>query len=557
MTLAAVAVLLLSAISSGAGMWAAISLSGSLERSMNATAVIRNHMNADMMHDAIRADVYTAILASDPKSGLTIEEALKDFAEHSATFQRAIAANEFLADLKTRAMLAKLREPLSAYVASAEQIIKLAQVDADAAKEQLETFGTHFRLLETAQEDISEAITSVAEADGVAAAQGSTLSKYVMGTMVALGVVFALGLMVVGQRVIVTPLLGVTRALDRLASGDMATKIPAVRSDDEIGRMVKALTVFKDAMLGRQSEVEARQAREAADLERMRHEAEQLAQEEERRTIVGALAEALDQLAAGRFVYRIEAEFTPEYRKLKDDFNEAIASLEAVVQIIARAADSTRQGTGEIAGSADDLSRRAGMQAASLEEMVAALTAMTGGFRSTADGADKARQSVGDVRADALSSSTIVARAVEAMGAIHTSATEVSKIIVVIDEIAFQTNLLALNAGVEAARAGDAGRGFAVVAQEVRALAQRSAESAKEIKSLISASTEHVDLGVQLVGQTGQALSRITGKVGEIDGLVSGIAAAAKEQAQRLAEIIPVPTTWTRPPARMPRWQKT
>ena len=162
---------------------------------------------------------------------------------------------------------------------------------------------------------------------------------------------------------------------------------------------------------------------------------------------------------------------------------------------------------------------------------------MTQTLAGTAEGADHARQSVRAVRTEAEESGDVVARAVEAMSAIHTSATEVAKIIGVIDEIAFQTSLLALNAGVEAARAGDAGRGFAVVAQEVRALAQRSAESAKEIKGLISASTQQVDMGVNLVGKTGQALARMAGKVGEIDVLVTGIASAAQDQARRLAEI--------------------
>jgi methyl-accepting chemotaxis protein len=130
-----------------------------------------------------------------------------------------------------------------------------------------------------------------------------------------------------------------------------------------------------------------------------------------------------------------------------------------------------------------------------------------------------------------------VRQAVAAMSEIEQSAQQISQIIGVIDEIAFQTNLLALNAGVEAARAGDAGRGFAVVASEVRALAQRSAEAAKEIKVLISSSTQQVGQGVHLVGETGEALQRIVGRVAEIDSLVGEIAASAQEQATGLAEV--------------------
>jgi methyl-accepting chemotaxis protein len=123
------------------------------------------------------------------------------------------------------------------------------------------------------------------------------------------------------------------------------------------------------------------------------------------------------------------------------------------------------------------------------------------------------------------------------MSAIETSSKQIGQIIGVIDEIAFQTNLLALNAGVEAARAGDAGRGFAVVASEVRALAQRSADAAKEIKALISASTQQVGQGVELVGETGRALDRIVKQVNEISGVVTEIAASAQEQAAGLNQV--------------------
>jgi len=144
---------------------------------------------------------------------------------------------------------------------------------------------------------------------------------------------------------------------------------------------------------------------------------------------------------------------------------------------------------------------------------------------------------VSSTKTHAEQSAMVVERAVSAMSEIEKSAGEIGKIIGVIDEIAFQTNLLALNAGVEAARAGDAGRGFAVVASEVRALAQRSAEAAKEIKTLISKSTNQVSTGVELVDKTGEALKAIAVQVSEISGIVSEIAASAQEQATGLTQV--------------------
>jgi methyl-accepting chemotaxis protein len=157
--------------------------------------------------------------------------------------------------------------------------------------------------------------------------------------------------------------------------------------------------------------------------------------------------------------------------------------------------------------------------------------------KKSSDNAEKARGVTQNAKSNAEKSGQVVREAVEAMGGIEKSSQSITQIIGVIDEIAFQTNLLALNAGVEAARAGDAGRGFAVVAQEVRALAQRSADAAKEIKGLIRASSEQVGKGVKLVGETGQTLDQILGQVIEINDLVGEIAASSKEQAGGLAEV--------------------
>jgi methyl-accepting chemotaxis protein len=249
------------------------------------------------------------------------------------------------------------------------------------------------------------------------------------------------------------------------------------------------------------------------------------------------LGKALNKLAAGDVEHAIANPFQTMFESIRRDFNAAQEKLKTTMLAIAGSADLVAAGGREVTSASEDLSRRTEQQAASLEETSAALTAVTETVRKAADGAGRARQAVGETRSDAEHSGEIVRHAVEAMGRIEKSSQQIGQIIGVIDEIAFQTNLLALNAGVEAARAGEAGRGFAVVASEVRALAQRSAEAAKEIKGLISASTGEVGEGVKFVGETGEALARIIGKVGEINTLIAEIATGAEEQSTSLHEV--------------------
>ena len=276
---------------------------------------------------------------------------------------------------------------------------------------------------------------------------------------------------------------------------------------------------------------------ETIEADRQRLEQVRVASETAQNAVVAALGEALDSLAQGDLVGRLTADVPPEFQKLKDDFNNAVGILQQTMSRVAAVTDGIRGGSDEIGVAADDLSRRTEQQAASLEETAAALDEITSTVRRSAAGAKQASDVVAGAKSEAEHSGVVVNQAVAAMGEIETSSREIGNIIGVIDEIAFQTNLLALNAGVEAARAGEAGRGFAVVAQEVRALAQRSAGAAKEIKSLIGASTRQVEAGVALVAQTGQALQGIVAKVAEIDGLIVQISASAQEQATGLHEV--------------------
>jgi methyl-accepting chemotaxis protein len=334
------------------------------------------------------------------------------------------------------------------------------------------------------------------------------------------------------------PIKAMVATMNQLASGDVSVVVAGSDRQDEIGFMARAVQVFKDNGLKLvSSEAEALRHRDLTEQERAANEETRAAVQRQQQAVVAALANGLDRLSQGDLTGRLSQVFGQDYEKLRTDFNATADSLQEAMRTIIKATGGISSGSDEIAHASDDLSRRTEQQAASLEETAAALNLITATVKKMAGGTSEAAAVVATTRQEAESSGVIVQQAVDAMGKIKGSSQQMSQIIGVIDEIAFQTNLLALNAGVEAARAGDAGRGFAVVASEVRGLAQRSAEAAKEIKALISASSEQVDGGVMLVGKTGAALKNIIDKVATIDALVHEISAQSQDQATSLAEV--------------------
>jgi methyl-accepting chemotaxis protein len=323
-----------------------------------------------------------------------------------------------------------------------------------------------------------------------------------------------------------------------LASGENDVALPDVASADEVGGMARAVQVFKQNAVERvRLEAEALANRGQTEIERERVAAERAKAADEQAEVVRRLGAGLKDLAGGNLTVRLGEGFTPTYAQIRDDFNEAIDRLKTTVLSVVESAGAIHTGTQEISAASDDLSQRTEQQAASLEETAAALDEITVTVKKSAEGAVHARQVVIAADGDAKKSAAVVRQAVEAMDGIAKSSQQIEQIIGVIDEIAFQTNLLALNAGVEAARAGEAGRGFAVVASEVRALAQRSADAAKQIKALILASTTQVNDGVKLVAATGASLERIVTQVADINNIVGEIAAGAKEEASALEQV--------------------
>lgn len=334
------------------------------------------------------------------------------------------------------------------------------------------------------------------------------------------------------------PILAISAAMRRLASGDLDTSIDGEQRRDEIGDMARALGIFKEnAQEKVRIETASEQERAAADEERRRNELEKQEADRQIQFAVGALAQGLERLAAGDVSSTIDTPFVGRLEQLRVDFNASLTRLQHTIGLIQENVGAIQSNVRQMSQSTDDLSRRTETQAASLEQTAAAVSEVTSNVRSAAERAREAHAIVDDTRRNTDGSLIIVRNAVSAMQRIEGASQKIGQITEVIDAIAFQTNLLALNAGVEAARAGEAGKGFAVVAQEVRELAQRSAGAAKEIKELITASTIEVDKGSDLVQQTGQALETIGDQVTRIAQQVESIAHVSRDQSSALQEV--------------------
>lgn len=258
--------------------------------------------------------------------------------------------------------------------------------------------------------------------------------------------------------------------------------------------------------------------------------------EDKIRKVVDQLGDALTALAASDLTVQVN-DLPPEYRKVQSDFNGAITSLQDVLNAVSASVQAISSGSQEIQSASDDLAHRTEKQASALAEAANAIRDINSIVQETARNAAVANDAISSAHEEAEHGGNVVQSAISAMDAIQKSSGQITEIISVIDGIAFQTNLLALNAGVEAARAGEAGKGFAVVANEVRSLALRCTEAAKDIKELIETSRQNVSHGVQMVGASGDSLTSIASRIGQLRSTIEDITHSAQMQAVSISQI--------------------
>ena len=573
---------LLATLTAGIAALGLFSMARFDERSDHMAALSQRALLSEKVNVRLAETVATTMQIYLARDADELSRLASDMAEDIETIEALLTEWEAMLDDETRkAFNESLRQPLVAYFQSRRSLTAAAITEgteaaraigdsANIRKLRLDVVNT----LRNAGERNSRAVTETNAA--LSAFYDSQLQTIIVVSAAGLVLVLALAVFIVIATV-TRPITAMTGTMRRLADGDLAVAVDGADRRDEIGAMAQTVQVFKDSMVARaeaearieaqrqqaDAEREAREARERAaiaeiselcdriaggDLEMRLNEGDKdgflLTMSQKLnglagmlQSMTGELATITGALANGDVTRQVEGNYAGVFGELKTSVNRMAERLKDFALRLRDSASAVRDASGEISAGSQDLAQRTESQAASIEETAASMHEITATVKQNADNAQAANQLATVARDTAEKGGSVVADAVQAVNRIEDSARKISDIVSLIDEIAFQTNLLALNASVEAARAGEAGKGFAVVAQEVRALAQRSANASKDIKGLISESNAQVKTGATLVNQTGSSLEEIVASVKKVADIVAEIAAASREQATGLDQI--------------------
>lgn len=488
--------------------------------SVNGPIVASNQQASDLMADILPPPIYILEPYLEARFAMTDSGGLSAHAERIAQLKQEYTQRQM--HWQTSTLPVTLKSQLATVDASAEQFFaevesgflpSLRRSDERAANASILRLSA---LYSAHRREIDRLIKLTTAHQIETRASGSSIADFAVWSMIAAGILLALVLAaanVLLSRFAISPLKALAETMRRMAQGDLDATVAVKKPVDEISEMMASIEVFRGSAKAR------------------------LAAEETQAFVVHHLTDGLGALARKQLTYQIEPQFPGEYEALRTSFNHMTHELCSVLAQTSISAGNVLTGAAEIRTASNDLAIRTEQQAASLEESAAAMREVTSMVQLTAQNAASVGLEMSDAHEAAKDGGQVVHRATNAMSAIQKSAGEITSIIDVIDGIAFQTNLLALNAGVEAARAGEAGKGFAVVATEVRALAQRSADAARDIKRLISDSTTSVAEGVTLVDQAGAVLLQISDRISSINTQVGEMASSAQGQAMRLQQV--------------------
>lgn len=499
----------------GVGAVATMELRSAIDEQEAISALLRNHMTADMMHDAVRADVLALIVASDPSSRLDRLAALDDLRERIIRLRATVAkTRDYQESPAVSAAASAVGVSLTKYETSANEIAAVTGTDPAAAIRALPAFLERFEQLEVGMEKVTDAIESYARSRADYSARLGMIALLMVLVTMAGAVA---GSVRIGRTVrlgLIEPLIGLNATLGRMATGDRDLEIPSTERSDEVGALARGLCQFREQL-----------------------ESGEQAKEDQAKLIVESIGAGLGALAAGDLTASVTAELAAPFARLRADFNRAMDSLRDVIGGVTQSSQALRTGSSEIADASRELARRTEGNAASLEQTSSALSEIEGRLKGTARAAAETVAKANEGIATVQRGRQTTDGAVAAMGRVADSARGIDSVIEGLDKIAFQTRVLAMNAAVEAGRAGESGRGFAVVADLVSALAMRAEEEAKRARGQLSLTQSEIGVAVDAVRSVDGALGDISASVGQVHQLIAAIAADNEAQSSTITQI--------------------